>query len=75
MRQDNSSLNFPSLNIPEEIDTFSEEFDSYEHQYANRYAATCQGDGRLGCAPVMKDQRLSKTDGSTVQCPTTATVN
>lgn len=38
MRQDTSSLNFPSLHIPEEIDTFSEEFDSYNYQDVNQYA-------------------------------------
>ncbi|KAI4985845.1 hypothetical protein ZWY2020_018475 [Hordeum vulgare] len=63
IRQYTSSLNFVSLETPEEIDTFSEEFDSY------------QKDGRLGCAPLVKGQRPSKTKGSSVQCPTTATVN
>lgn len=60
MRQYTSSLNFLSLNTPDEIGNFSEEFDSY------------QKDGRLGCTSLVKDQRPSKTKGSSVHCPTTS---
>ena len=38
MRQYTSSLNFLSLNIPEEIDTFSEEFDIYQGHRRHLYA-------------------------------------
>ena len=32
-------MNFPSLNIAEEIDTLSEEFDNYNYQDANQYGS------------------------------------